>query len=104
MTVRSQLLSEANDLFILYCMFVFSRLVSSKRLMLMSFECRSSAFCKLLFVSKYTFQYTYLVTTCPAWFFRWFINIGCFGDRDDGRCVRTSLRCVQLSVLFLSYC
>lgn len=32
----------------------------------MSFDCRSNALCKLLFVSKHTFQYAYHVTTCPV--------------------------------------
>lgn len=41
-------------------------LYSSKRLIVMSFECRSNALSKLLFVSKRTFQYAYHVTTCPA--------------------------------------
>lgn len=37
-----------------------------KKICIMSFECRSNALCKLLFVSKHTFQYAYHVTTCPA--------------------------------------
>lgn len=76
---------------------------SAQKDCVMSFECRSSALCKLLFVSKYTFQYTYHVTTCPVWFpFGVYLCL-CCGGRDDGRCVRTSLRYVQLGILFLSY-
>lgn len=60
---------------------------------LMSFECRSNALGKLLFVSKRTFQYAYHVTTCPALKMVVVVyGFFCGFNRDDGRCVRTSLR------------
>lgn len=30
--------------------------------------------------------------------------VGLVGDRDDGRCVRTSLQWFQLSIMSLAYC
>ncbi len=90
--------------FIVWLFIVWASFSSKWSLDVKSSGCKPDALFKLHFgLSKHTFQYAYLVTTCLLLCFVYVLfNLECLFEEGDGRCVRASWPdSIKLSILNL---
>lgn len=87
--------------------FVLDYSFSSRRLLwVMSFDCKSNALVVsyFLFLSALSSTLTMLRLALFDVSGKVIYVLVCPCNRDDGRCVRTSLQWFQLGIVFLAYC